>query len=146
MGDVFRAGAAADEGGGVQQLRFGRVARDVRPSPGEAAFWVAVETAPGVFRDLLSAELYSFRSSSSSAGGGAGSAAHADAGFETGASQQRGSPRPAALVVDGVAGDDSDAAEGAAEATSSAGAAAQSPQQPVRPQLPTSSALAGPPL
>ena len=112
-----------------QQLRFGRVVRDARPAPGEAAFWVAVEVLPGSFRDLLSTELYSFRSGSSSMQGG--SAAEDTAGQPAGVAQH--SPvRPAALNVDAAVVANGDAAgNGAAEAPGSTAPVVLPPQPPV---------------
>lgn len=102
-------GAGAEAGvGAVDALRFARVARNARPGPGEAVFRVALETAPGEFRDLLSSEVYSFRSGSSAA-----AAAAIEPQASTSSSAAKGGPRPqppapaarpAALDVTGVAG------------------------------------------
>ena len=50
---------------GISGLCYGRVARDARPEPGTGIFWVSVEVSEGQFRDMLSTDIYSFRSARS---------------------------------------------------------------------------------
>ena len=126
------AGAEGTGGGSTQQqqqqLRFGSVARDARAASGEAAFWVGVEVLPGSFRDLLSTELYSFRSSSSAAAHGG---ATADAASPAAGMAQHSSPsRPVALRVDAAAVADGDTAGGGAAEAPGAAASAELPPQP----------------
>lgn len=49
---------------GLSGLCYGRVARDARPEPGTGIFRVSVEVSDGQFRDMLSTDIYSFRSAS----------------------------------------------------------------------------------
>ncbi|KAK9808692.1 hypothetical protein WJX72_002029 [[Myrmecia] bisecta] len=80
-----RAQDGSGGAGGIQApLLYGRVTADARPPPGAPAYRVNVETAPGQFRDILSSQLYCFRSQPQPAGEGAD------------ASSTEGSPRSAA--------------------------------------------------
>ena len=53
-------------GNGLSGLCYGRVARDARPELGMGIFRVSVEVSEGHFRDMLSTDIYSFRSAISS--------------------------------------------------------------------------------
>lgn len=53
------AAATAEEGGGGggMVLCYGRVAMDAAPQPGQAAYRLSVEVAPGVYESLLSTQV-----------------------------------------------------------------------------------------
>ena len=61
---LLRSLYAADDG--LSGLCYGRVARDARPELGMGIFRVSVEVSEGHFRDMLSTDIYSFRSAISS--------------------------------------------------------------------------------
>lgn len=58
---VTPVGAEGADSCGVV-LCYGRVSSDCAPSPGQAAYRVTVETEPGVYDQLLSTQVFSFRS------------------------------------------------------------------------------------
>ena len=62
---------------GISGLCYGRVARDARPEPGTGIFWVSVEVSEGQFRDMLSTDIYSFRSARSAQSAARGTAGNA---------------------------------------------------------------------
>lgn len=68
----------AGAGSAGKVLCYGRVARDVRPEQGMAVFKVPVEVSTGQFAELLSSQVYSFRSGSTATGSQPGSDADPD--------------------------------------------------------------------
>ena len=90
--------ASAEDG--LSGLCYGRIARDARPEPGTGIFRVSVEVSEGQFRDMLSTDIYSFRSAGSSQSAARGTAGNgpvvaADAEPEVAQNADSNLPSPA---------------------------------------------------
>lgn len=95
------AAGGGDEGG--QVLCYGRVAMDAAPQPGQAAYRLSVEVAPGVYESILSTQVFCFQS---------------------GAQHTQAAAAAAATDVAGTAAATAAAAAGASSSSSGAGVSA----------------------
>lgn len=73
-GAAAAARASTLPAGAAQEvvLRYGRVVRDCRPPPGAPLYRVPVEVGPGRVQEVLSSNVYCFRSTWAASGGGEG--------------------------------------------------------------------------